>query len=130
MKYQYRCKDEHELKAILTYLFSKGYVYGYKETNNIYNIAAEYSPDWTNWKTLIINTTFNRIDANEAKIPDNITLAEIFSTKTDILKTVNVKLNKDYTAIISKDGIAVNCQTFDIKIIDELVEARNKILKS
>ena len=40
---------------------------------------------------------------------------------------VKVVLNKELTAIVSKDKITVGCQEFDISIIDKLVEARDKL---
>jgi hypothetical protein len=40
---------------------------------------------------------------------------------------VKVVLNSQYTAEVSKDSIVVGCQTFPIEILDELIEARNKL---
>jgi hypothetical protein len=41
--------------------------------------------------------------------------------------TMSVKLNDDYTAVISKDEIQVGCQTFPISILDELLNAHKSI---
>jgi len=38
-----------------------------------------------------------------------------------------VKLNASYDAIVTKETIQVGCQTFPISILDELVEAKNKL---
>ncbi len=53
-------------------------------------------------------------------------LFEIFTKP----KTVEVVLNKEHTAVISKDGIKVGCQTFPMDVIDKLVEGRKEFLKT
>jgi len=40
-----------------------------------------------------------------------------------------VKLNDDYTAEVSKDGVKVGCQKFPLSIIDDLSAAKAKITK-
>jgi predicted glycosyltransferase len=42
---------------------------------------------------------------------------------------VEVKLNNEYTAIVSKDGIKVGCQEFSLGVIDILAAAKETILK-
>lgn len=40
---------------------------------------------------------------------------------------MEVKLNSEYTAIVSKKEIKVGCQTFPIDILDKLCEARDSV---
>ena len=42
---------------------------------------------------------------------------------------IEVKLNKDYTAIVSDEHVEVGCQTFEHGVILELAEAVDKVLK-
>jgi hypothetical protein len=44
-------------------------------------------------------------------------------------KSVLLRLNSEYKAEITKDGIIVGCQKFPLSIIDKLVAARDKVLK-
>lgn len=47
---------------------------------------------------------------------------------TCIPSQVEVRLNDQYTAILSDDGIKVGCQTFPLSVIDELVKAKQELL--
>lgn len=40
-----------------------------------------------------------------------------------------VKLNDKHTAIVTKGGVTVGCQKFDLSVIDDLVEAKRKVLE-
>lgn len=40
-----------------------------------------------------------------------------------------VKLNDEYTAILTTKEVKVGCQTFPLEVIDLLVEAKNEVLK-
>lgn len=40
---------------------------------------------------------------------------------------LSVELNDSYTAVISKDGVKVGCQTFPIKKIQEIIDTYNKL---
>lgn len=42
-------------------------------------------------------------------------------------KTKEVKLNNEYTAIVSKDDVKVGCQTFPYDVIKEIVKAHDSI---
>ena len=53
-----------------------------------------------------------------------ITCLEVISTKP---KSVNVRLNSEYTAEVHKDKIVVGCQEFDIDILDKLFDALTEV---
>lgn len=50
-----------------------------------------------------------------------ISLVEFLQMKKQ--RIVKLKLNNDYEAVITQDGIKVGCQTFSFNKFDELVEA-------
>lgn len=54
-------------------------------------------------------------------------LNKLFFTDEYSIKSVEVKLNKDYTAKILKDRIEVGCQSFTFEKFQELVDAVNKV---
>jgi hypothetical protein len=41
---------------------------------------------------------------------------------------ISVKLNDTHTAIVSTESIVVGCQTFPLTIVEELVEAKRKVM--
>lgn len=41
---------------------------------------------------------------------------------------INIKLNDNYTAKCTKEGIEVGCQTFSWGIVEKLIEAKNELL--
>jgi hypothetical protein len=43
------------------------------------------------------------------------------------LNQIDVKLNDNYIAMVTKDSITVGCQTFDVSILKELNDAYNKV---
>lgn len=45
------------------------------------------------------------------------------------IKKITVKLNSEYSAIVTKDGIEVGCQKFPLTVIDDLVKAKAEITK-
>ena len=54
-----------------------------------------------------------------------ITLEE-FVDLMAVPESQKVKLNNQYTAIVTKDKIVVGCQQFDVSILEELNKAANK----
>ena len=44
-------------------------------------------------------------------------------------KEITIKLNSEYSAIVSKGGIEVGCQKFPLTVIDELVKAKAELTK-
>lgn len=44
-------------------------------------------------------------------------------------KEESVKLNDKHTAIVTKDGVKVGCQDFPLSVIDDLVEAKRRVLE-
>jgi hypothetical protein len=52
-----------------------------------------------------------------------------FMNQNPAPKVFEVRLNAEYTAKVSKDGIRAGCQMFPLSIIDDLVEARIQALK-
>jgi hypothetical protein len=43
------------------------------------------------------------------------------------LREIEVKLNNEYIAVVSKDGVKVGCQTFGLEKIEELAKALKEI---
>lgn len=43
-------------------------------------------------------------------------------------KEESVKLNDKHTAIVAKDGVKVGCQSFPLSVIDDLAEAKRRVL--
>jgi hypothetical protein len=55
---------------------------------------------------------------------------DAFLAEAKRLKRVNkqVKLNNEYTAIVTKNGIDVGCINLPLSIIDDLIKARKEVL--
>lgn len=61
-----------------------------------------------------------------------VTLDDLYDTQfldKILKKTITVKLNSEYSAIVSKDGVEVGCQKFTHNALLELAEAIKNITK-
>lgn len=58
---------------------------------------------------------------------DNDSVYPWFVLEPLATKPVRVELNDDWYASVAPDGIIVGCQHFPLSVIDELVEAREKV---
>ena len=57
-------------------------------------------------------------------------LNDLFYTeKYSIEKKIQVKINNQYTAEITKNNVVVGCQTFPISVIDDLYNAKKEVMK-
>lgn len=54
-------------------------------------------------------------------------LVKLTVESTQVVTEVSVKLNDQYTAVVSKTGIVVGCQTFSLESLAKLTEALEKI---
>lgn len=54
---------------------------------------------------------------------------EDFLSKQTFKNSVEVKLNSEYKALVTKETITVGCQTFDVGILDQLVAAHKEVTK-
>lgn len=84
--------------------------------------AKEYLDKQENY---IYPGTYGAWDTNKIKSIEEITEEEYNKIKNP---TVNVSLNIDYSAVISKDGIKVGCQNFTHEAIQNLSKELEKFL--
>lgn len=54
---------------------------------------------------------------------DGVGLSDVVDFVASKQQTRTVKLNRDYSAVISKDGVKVGCQHFPLEAIDSLYDA-------
>lgn len=110
------------LKAIAARLKELGYTW---RGANPATTHATHTTE-TKWVTVYPNTkemdytqdeTFNHGDRKL------ITLDDLYKQPT----TIEVKLNSEYTAVVSKDGLKVGCQTFNLSVIDDLAKAKKEV---
>lgn len=77
----------------------------------------------------IINLNFNGekdgISFNGSRKGTQITLDDLYAVAKP--KEISVPLNASHTAVVSKDGIQVGCQKFDLSIIEALVKAKAEL---
>lgn len=69
----------------------------------------------------------------EIEVPKEIITVKIQNTKVSIpkfVKPIEVKLNDNYTATITKDLVKVDCQEFPIRVVKKVVEEWNKQFNS
>ena len=93
-----------------------------------YNDAAELFLVCENNK-IIGHISRHVFDANYSHY-DQFTIHDLY-TKKKISKpeSIKVKLNSEYEAVVSKNEVKVGCQTFPISIIQDLVNAKDELLK-
>ncbi len=99
------------------------YGLGFFETPNLL-LGESLDSGWEDYSHIIIrqNKTFTGrdfVEHDERAMSIGDALAHLCEHQI-----ISVKLNDDYTAILSHDGIKVGCQTFPLSVIDELVKAK------
>jgi hypothetical protein len=64
------------------------------------------------------------------KRKETTTLSEVIEELENTVRPIEVLLNKEHTAIVTKDEIVVGCQKFPHSIVGELQTAINKVNQS
>lgn len=121
-EYQIATTNKTEKRATIAALLAIGY-----RNNN--DKSLEYSEGVLKDYPVIVVYTDNKTLGGNAAIRDSgrmvITLSDFLKLHAEVV--VEVELNKEYTAQVSKDGIKVGCNSFPLSVIDKLVEALNKV---
>jgi hypothetical protein len=116
---KYKCKSNQQRIALIAALVSLGYTHSSSTLKEI-----ETQADFENYP--MIQLTDGVLDlAWPDRNQEFCTLEELL---VPLKEEVSVFLNKTYTAVISEDGVKVGCQDFPLSVIDELVNAKNKVL--
>lgn len=119
-----------EVKRLLTDLYVKA---GFKNTLTDYNLRDneyKYIQFWFNnhvgWETTHSVLVF----IHETYVAEEIGLdTAILRLKAAKNERITVVLNSEHTAVVSKSGIKVGCQTFPLDIVEKLAKARDEVLK-
>ena len=88
--------------------------------------AASTNSSFYNFVAIVGGNVVRKVDSYSAK--KVISFKEIGKLEELINLKVEVKLNNTYTAIVTENTITVGCQKFPISILNDLMEARNKII--
>lgn len=122
-------KNESKNILIISSILSLG-ILDFTGENNPEVICERISPSYPSIEVYLSGDRFLFCGGYGGKV---VTVDELIDIIGDInekkKRTETVILNSAYTAIISRDSITVGCQTFDLSIVDKLVEARNKVSK-
>lgn len=118
MKYTIKIHNKEHYKAVEARLIELGYMMGRYGNSDLSDFEAldffQFSEDYP----LDSGRVFNR-GGDRGKL---VTLEDLYSDRSLVYKTAEVKLNSEYTAVVTKSGISVGCQTFKPKVIDKLFE--------
>lgn len=119
---QIEWKTKAQLEAIATYLYSLGYKHWDRLTLD--KLIGRYFQEKYHWVVIRNDKT---IEGNKNYFDKfkTITLQELFDLEQP--ETITVKLNDSHSAIVSKDGIKVGCQSFTHDSIKELWLACEKM---
>jgi hypothetical protein len=107
------------------------------DTVKILRKAKNFEMGWNaHWAPVMDNTVGATFQVKEIcdlrgiRNPNNSCVYPFFVLKIvkKATKEVTIKLNSEYSAIISEDGITVGCQKFPLSIIDDLAKAKKEIL--
>lgn len=104
------------------------YALGYKNSDTCVISAVEYTKKYGfqyPWTIIDIDRKVFSGNTREYKEHTTITFDEFLSLKKDV--NIEIKLNDEYTAIVSKDNVKVGCQTFPLSVITKLYNAVEKM---
>src|SRR5574343_475121 len=123
-KYHFKIKSKAQFEAAKAYFIALGLS---NQFNN-YDYERLVNNDYLYF---VIDFDKNDISghhrsSDSLKNSKQITFNKVFSLSIPV---ITVKLNENYNAEVSKTGIKVGCQNFNLDIIDALVEARDKVIK-
>lgn len=92
----------------------------------IYSETQEFDPKYPYlcWDGYMLTQTKDH-DDNRTKIKTVEEFLDLFIASAQ--ETISIKLNSNYTAIVSADGVEVGCQTFPLSKIEELYKAVQEI---
>lgn len=121
MTYQIESKTEEHHSNIIRCLYALGYKSFGRNTVDDYINQWKFSYPWT-----VIQIEQKNFGGNKSEWPEytTITFDKFLSLKKEL--EIEIKLNDEYTAIISKDNVKVGCQTFPLSVIQELYNALKK----
>lgn len=87
-----------------------------------------YTPDSLNFQWLYFYRDFDICgDSKKDTTTRVVTLSELFPFLESLCAVEKVKLNEEYSAEVTKNGITVGCQTFSFEVFDELALAVAKM---
>ena len=129
--------DEKTHKTIFLTLYGMGYYFDRVLNANLAWEKYMSAGKILDWPYIAADKTSKEIigrrnDANFKSGDGKIYTIEQFILSLVLvspIQPIEVKLNNDYTAIVSDEHVKVGCQTFEHGVILELAEAVNKVLK-
>lgn len=118
-KYQINTPTPEHFKKLIKCLFSLGYKFDSFDSANDLSKRHPYCYEWI----IIADESNKSMSGNHSSRMDykTITFDEFLALEEPLI--IKVKLNDGHTALVSKDGIKVGCQTFPLSIATELVAA-------
>jgi hypothetical protein len=133
MNYHVKCKSALEIYALSTFFKAQGWnvcLLGnhWQDANSCIKQFPVFTIDSKKKRTSGVNAEETSRFSKEVSFEE--IMEKGLEAVPDTLASIEVKLNGEYTAIVSEGGIEVGCQNFPLTIIDELVKARKKILSS
>jgi hypothetical protein len=130
MKEYINCTSKEQMTALLNYLFSIGYNYAFG-VNSLELLCKNLTGlDYFDYPNIAIQNDSELFSLynNRLSVEENtkITLEEFFSL-TASSTTFKWKLNKEYEAVINKNGkVKVGCAEFDLSNIKEMIKETEK----
>lgn len=129
MKHYYETSKPKLMGAVLAALFAQGYSLGAQDVKTMENMEKIYG-NWHAWPLLSFDPETRRMDMHyNGYAAANVLLEQVLDGSLAPVVEV-VKLNSGHEAIVSKNGVKVNCQTFPLDVIDKLAAAKAKVLAS
>lgn len=125
MRYQIQTTNEQEHLALMQALYKLGYRY-----HGTCLTPEEAHRQYKQWPVTVLNPPTLYMSGNQLLEASKTSMTTVDAAVfIGVLKPVEarVRLNDEYEAVVTADGVTVGCQTFPLEKIQELNEAVKKV---